>query len=121
MDKEKLKTFLQMLVSSDSELGDAFGRVLILKHYVSPHASPAQLNMIIHGLKLNVRVQVLYVPSFEQVSFLYLRSQAQHLLCTYATLTLERSRHQSMLYWKDVPRRTMKLGHDNFPVNCNPS
>jgi hypothetical protein len=90
MDKEQLKEFLQMLVSNDWELGDALGRVLILKHYVSPDASPAQLNMNIVCLKLNVTVEVLYLQSFEKVSVPYSLSQIHHLhltLYTYATLT----------------------------------
>jgi hypothetical protein len=72
-NKQHFREFINRLCLNDPSLGTLHGRVLRLKDFVSPDASPAQLDMIIECLKQNVRVEVLYIQNFEKVtSFFFL-------------------------------------------------
>jgi hypothetical protein len=120
VDNPKFRDFIDKLRSNDWQLGDLHGRILKLKRYVSPDASPAQLDMIIECLKLNVRVEVLYIQNFEKVTVPLSpipASPSAHCAHT-PTLTFERSKHQR---WKDVSLRDVNLRHDYVSVSCNSS
>lgn len=66
-NKQHFREFINRLIVNDPSLGTLNGRLLRVKDYVSPDASPAQLDMVIECLKQNVRVEVLYIQNFEKV------------------------------------------------------
>ena len=59
--------FLQQIRANSTEIGECGGRVLRLKPRVSSNARPEEINAVLEALKLNWRVEVLYIQNFELV------------------------------------------------------
>lgn len=62
-DNPRLREFLAKLRRGAKGLGDAGGRVLRLKRFVSADARHAALDAVLDALALNTRVQVLYIQA----------------------------------------------------------
>lgn len=63
----KFQAFLKQIRSNSTDIGECSGRVLRLKPTVSSNARPEEINLILEALKLNWRVEVLYIQNFELV------------------------------------------------------
>lgn len=78
-NKQHFREFINSLIVNDPSLGTLNGRVLRVKNYVSPDASPAQMDMVIECLKHNVRIEVLYIQNFEKVLYLLVSKKLSHV------------------------------------------
>lgn len=63
----KFQRFLSQIRGNSTEIGECSGRVLRLKPRVSSNARPEEINAVLDALKLNWRVEVLYIQNFELV------------------------------------------------------
>lgn len=64
LDRASVRAFLASLRSNTND-GEAGGRVLWLKHHVSADAGPAVIDAVLDALAENTLVQVLYIHNFE--------------------------------------------------------
>jgi hypothetical protein len=64
----KFQKFLKQIRENSTEIGECRSRVLRLKPTVSSNARPEEINLVLEALKVNWRVEVLYIQNFELVS-----------------------------------------------------
>jgi hypothetical protein len=67
MQNPRFQEFLQHLRDSSTSIGQAEGRVLRLKQYISADARPQVIDAVLDALEENRVVEALYIQNFEKV------------------------------------------------------
>mmetsp|Transcript_18336 Transcript_18336/g.51364 ORF Transcript_18336/g.51364 Transcript_18336/m.51364 type:complete len:560 (-) Transcript_18336:2509-4188(-) len=78
LQNARFQWFLEELRSSSTAIGQANGRVLRLKQYVSADARPHVIDAVLDALEENSSVEALYIQNFEKGMH---DSQLKHLTC----------------------------------------